>query len=83
MGGFLVGRNRNFLRDHLMHEMSPNAPAGPSGAHFQSLSEPWADTTSYVGKFIMTIFAGLAEFERELIRERPVDAACDLGVRQS
>lgn len=41
-----------------------------SGAHFQSLSEPWADTTSHVGKFIMTIFAGLAEFERELIRER-------------
>ena len=41
-----------------------------TGAHFQSLSEPWANTTSHVGKFIMTIFAGLAEFERELIRER-------------
>ena len=37
-----------------------------SGAHFQSLSEPWAETTSHVGTFIMTIFAGLAECEREL-----------------
>jgi DNA invertase Pin-like site-specific DNA recombinase len=39
-------------------------------AVFRSLSEPWADTTSHGGKFIMTVFAGLAEFERELIRER-------------
>lgn len=41
-----------------------------SGAKFQSLSEPWADTTSHAGKLIMTIFAGIAEFERDLIRER-------------
>jgi DNA invertase Pin-like site-specific DNA recombinase len=41
-----------------------------AGATFQSLAEPWADTTSAVGKFIMTVFAGLAEFERDLIRER-------------
>ena len=37
---------------------------------FLSLSEPWADTTSYAGKMIMTVFAGIAEFERDLIRER-------------
>lgn len=37
---------------------------------FCSLSEPWADTTSYAGKMIMTVFAGIAEFERDLIRER-------------
>lgn len=37
---------------------------------FQSLGEPWADTTSHAGKMIMTIFAGIAEFERDLIRER-------------
>ena len=41
-----------------------------AGARFQSLSEPWADTTSHAGKMIMTIFAGIAEFERDLIRER-------------
>ena len=40
------------------------------GARFQSLSEPWADTTTHAGKLIMTVFAGIAEFERDLIRER-------------
>ena len=39
-------------------------------ATFCSLSEPWADTTSHSGKMIMTVFAGIAEFERDLIRER-------------
>ena len=39
-------------------------------ASFLSLSEPWADTTTPGGKMIMTVFAGIAEFERDLIRER-------------
>lgn len=38
-------------------------------ASFCSLSEPWADTTSHAGKMIMTVFAGIAEFKRDLIRE--------------
>jgi DNA invertase Pin-like site-specific DNA recombinase len=41
-----------------------------ASARFQSISEPWADTTTHAGKMIMTIFAGIAEFERDLIRER-------------
>ena len=41
-----------------------------AGARFQAISEPWADTTTHAGKMIMTIFAGIAEFERDLIRER-------------
>ena len=54
------------------------------GAKFQSLSEPWADTTTHAGKMIMTIFAGIAEFERGLIRERTSagrEAARKRGVR--
>lgn len=39
-------------------------------ASFCSLSEPWANTSSPSGKMIMTVFAGIAEFERDLIRER-------------
>lgn len=39
-------------------------------ASFCSLSEPWADTSSHAGKMVMTVFAGIAEFERDLIRER-------------
>lgn len=41
-----------------------------AGAGFRSLSEPWADTTSHAGKMILTVFAGIAEFERDLICER-------------
>lgn len=43
---------------------------GKTGAGFRSVCEPWADTTTAGGKMIMTIFAGIAEFERDLIRER-------------
>ena len=55
-----------------------------AGAKFQSLSEPWANTTTHAGKMIMTVFAGIAEFERELIRERTGmgrQAARQRGVR--
>jgi DNA invertase Pin-like site-specific DNA recombinase len=39
-------------------------------AGLRSLHEPWADTTSLVGRMVLTVFAGIAEFERELIHER-------------
>lgn len=55
-----------------------------AGATLRSLSEPWADTTSHGGQFILTVFAGMAEFERELIRERTRagrDVAKRRGVR--
>jgi DNA invertase Pin-like site-specific DNA recombinase len=54
-----------------------------AGIRFQSLSERWADTTTHAGKLIMTVFAGIAEFERDLIRERTKAgrvAARDRGV---
>jgi len=41
-----------------------------SKASFRSLSETWADTTTPGGKMILTVFAGIAEFERDLIVER-------------
>ena len=41
-----------------------------SGVGLRSLAEPWADTTSPSGKMILTVFAGIAEFERSLIVER-------------
>lgn len=39
-------------------------------AGFRSLGETWADTTSAHGRRMLTVLAGLAEFERELIRAR-------------
>ena len=42
-------------------------------AGLQSLDEHWADTTSPSGRMIMTVFAGIAEFERTLILSRTQD----------
>jgi DNA invertase Pin-like site-specific DNA recombinase len=39
-------------------------------AGFRSLGDTWADTTTAHGRLVLTILAGLAEFERELIRAR-------------
>ena len=39
-------------------------------AGLRSLAEPWADTTSPAGRMVLTVFAGIAEFERSLIHER-------------
>jgi DNA invertase Pin-like site-specific DNA recombinase len=41
-----------------------------AGAGLRSLTEPWADTTSPAGRMVLTVFAGIAEFERSLIIER-------------
>ena len=41
-----------------------------AGAGLRSLAEPWADTTTPAGRMVLTVFAGIAEFERELIHQR-------------
>jgi DNA invertase Pin-like site-specific DNA recombinase len=40
------------------------------GANIKSLKESWLDTTSSHGKFLLTVFAGLSQLERDLIAER-------------
>ncbi len=40
------------------------------GAGFRSLADAWADTTTPHGRLMVTMLAGLAEFERDLIRAR-------------
>jgi DNA invertase Pin-like site-specific DNA recombinase len=39
-------------------------------AGLRSLAEPWADTTTPAGRMVLTVFAGMADFERSLIVER-------------
>jgi len=41
-----------------------------AGAKFRSLADSWADTTTPHGELMVTILAGLATFERHLIRAR-------------
>ena len=40
------------------------------GADIKSLSEPWLDTTTPQGRLLFSIFAGISQFERELISQR-------------
>jgi DNA invertase Pin-like site-specific DNA recombinase len=42
-------------------------------AAFRSLGDTWADTTTAHGRLMPTVLAGLAEFERELIRARTTE----------
>jgi DNA invertase Pin-like site-specific DNA recombinase len=51
------------------------------GAGFKSLHDAWADTTSAHGRLMVTILAGLAEFERELILARTSDGRARAKVR--
>ncbi len=44
-----------------------------TGADLRSLKESWADTTTPQGRLLFVIFAGLGEFERDLIRERTLE----------
>jgi DNA invertase Pin-like site-specific DNA recombinase len=41
-----------------------------SGAHFRSLAEPWADTSTSTGRLMIAVLGGLADVERDLIRTR-------------
>lgn len=43
---------------------------GKAGAGLRSLAEPWADSTTPAGRMVLTVFAGIAEFERTLIIDR-------------
>ncbi len=51
------------------------------GAGFRSLGEPWADTTTPAGRFLVTVFAGLAEFDRETILERTAEGRASAKAR--
>lgn len=40
------------------------------GANIKSLKETWVDTTTPHGKLMFTFFAGISQFERDLISQR-------------
>jgi DNA invertase Pin-like site-specific DNA recombinase len=42
-------------------------------ANFLSLAEPWANTSSPIGKLMLTVLGGIAEFERDLIAIRTAE----------
>lgn len=54
---------------NILHDLSE------MGCGLQSLGESWCDTTTDVGRLLITIMGGIAEFERGLIRCR-----CEEGI---
>jgi DNA invertase Pin-like site-specific DNA recombinase len=65
----------DFCKHNLLHEMEALSVG------FRSLGEAWCDTTTDVGRLMMTIMGGIAEFERSLIRSR-TDAGIERARRQ-
>src|SRR4051794_17884369 len=57
---------------NILHELQE------MGCGFVSLGESWCDTTTDVGRLVMTIMGGIAEFERNLIRKR-----CEDGIQRA
>ncbi|MBM7835591.1 recombinase family protein [Clostridium sardiniense] len=43
------------------------------GANIKSINESWVDTTTAQGKLMFTIFAGISQFERDLISQRTIE----------
>jgi DNA invertase Pin-like site-specific DNA recombinase len=57
---------------NILHEMESLS------CGFVSLGESWCDTTTDVGRLMLTIMGGIAEFERGLIRKR-----CEEGIERA
>jgi DNA invertase Pin-like site-specific DNA recombinase len=49
-----------------------------NGAQFRSLADAWCDTTTPHGRLMTTLLAGIAEFERSLIKART-----DVGIKRA
>jgi DNA invertase Pin-like site-specific DNA recombinase len=63
---------------NILHELEVK------GSGFVSIGESWCDTRSDIGRLMMTIMGGIAQFERSLIRKRcqeGIDRAKAKGTR--
>ena len=73
-----LGQGRRYRgRDQARSPRSVDARAarlidriGKAGAAFRSLGDPLWDTSSSQGRLLSTLLAAIADFERDLIRER-------------
>jgi DNA invertase Pin-like site-specific DNA recombinase len=66
-----LGRSARELLDLI--ELDLIERIGKAGAAFRSLGDPLWDTSSSQGRLPSTLLAAIAEFERDLIRERTGD----------
>ena len=83
-GDVLIVARMDRLARSALDALRTIAEVGERGAAFRSLREAWADTTTAQGRFMVTVFAGVAELDREMILERTRDgrqAARKRGVK--
>jgi DNA invertase Pin-like site-specific DNA recombinase len=57
---------------NILHELQEQS------CSFLSLGEAWCDTTTDVGRLLLTMMGGVAEFERGIIRKR-----CEEGIQRA
>lgn len=50
-------------------------------ANIRSVKEPWLDTTTPQGKLLFSIFAGISQFERDLISQRTIEGLASARAR--
>jgi DNA invertase Pin-like site-specific DNA recombinase len=73
----------NFKRIHRLARSNPgpaehSARGSRAGATFKSLADPWVDTSSPIGEFMLTVLGGVAALERHLIKARR-----DVGIKRA
>ena len=51
------------------------------GVNLKSIKEPWADTTTAQGRMLFVIFAGISQFERDLISQRTKEGLASARAR--
>lgn len=72
-GDQLVVKRLNRVARSARDALNIFATVSEKGAVFRSLGEPWADGQTPAGRFMVTVFSGLAELDRELILERTAE----------
>ena len=72
-GDVLLVTRLDRLARSTRHLLNTLAAISERGAAFRSLADAWADTTTPHGRLMVTVLAGLAEFERSLILARTGD----------
>lgn len=80
-GDVLVVRDLNRFARSARDALNTIAEISEKGAGFRSLGQPWADTTTMAGRLMVTVFSGLAEYDREQILQRTSQGRASAAAR--
>lgn len=72
-GDVLVVTKLDRLARNTIDTLAIITDLGRRGVRFVSLAEPWANTDTPAAELVLTLMAGVAQFERARIRERQTE----------